>query len=462
MSNQLRTTIRAKERKIKRSKQIELRKHLNADAIFHGLHTGFEKIKDHRSKNAVIPLPDVLMSAFAMFSLKDQSLLAFDHRRKQGGHNLRTIFGIGSIPCDTSMRHILDGVKPIDLRPAFKEIFARLQRSKILEKYLFMEGCYLLSLDGTGYFSSSVLTSSACLEKINKKTQEVIGYYIYMLGASIVHPDRKEVISLCLEPIEKQDGEEKNDCERNAAKRWLKEFRREHPHLPVIIIEDGLSSNAPHILDLKKNNCHFILGAKEGDHKFLFNYLNEAAARGETTELTVRDSENQNILHCFSFLNDVAINQSNQDVHVNFLEYWEINTQTGKINHFSWVTDFTITEDNMFKIMRGGRARWKIENETFNTLKNQGYNFGHNYGLGEKNLSIVFAMLLLLAFLVDQTLQLCCSLFGAILQKAGTKIQLWDDIRSLFKCYKIASMESLFRYLYKGGFEKELPEYPDD
>jgi len=89
--------------------------------------------------------------------------------------------------------------------------------------------------------------------------------------------------------------------------------------------------------------------------------------------------------------------------------------------HFSWVTDFTVTEDNMFKIMRGGRARWKIENETFNTLKNRGYNLGHNYGLGKKNLSMVFVMVMMLAFLVDQTLQICCALFVAVLKKAGSK-----------------------------------------
>ncbi|MCI5165421.1 MAG: transposase, partial [Candidatus Electrothrix sp. GM3_4] len=147
----------------------------------------------------------------------------------------------------------------------------------------------------------------------------------------------------------------------------------------------GISSNAPHVIDLKNNNCHFILGAKEGDHKFLFNYINEAAARGETTELTANHDECPNITHCFSFLNDVPINQSNQDIRVNFLEYWELNTQTGKFKHFSWVTDFTVTEEDMFKIMRGGHARWKIENETFNVIKNQGYNFNHNYGLEKKN-----------------------------------------------------------------------------
>ena len=72
-----------------------------------------------------------------------------------------------------------------------------------------------------------------------------------------------------------------------------------------------------------------------------------------------------------------------------------------------------LTPDNVDVIMRGGRARWKIENETFNTLKNQGYHLEHNYGHGEQNLSVVFAMLMMLAFLVDQTQQLCCPVFQA-------------------------------------------------
>src|SRR5260370_11733147 len=81
--------------------------------------------------------------------------------------------------------------------------------------------------------------------------------------------------------------------------------------------------------------------------------------------------------------------------------------------------------------MRAGRARWKIENETFNTLKNQGYHFEHNYGHGEQNLSVVFAMLMMLAFLVDQTQQLCCALFQALWSNLGSKRLLWVRIRTL-------------------------------
>ena len=69
-------------------------------------------------------------------------------------------------------------------------------------------------------------------------------------------------------------------------------------------------------------------------------------------------------------------------------------------------------------MVRGGRARWKIENETFNTLKNQGYQFGHNFGHGKQNLSTIFVMLMMLAFLVDQTQELCCPLFQAVRQEA--------------------------------------------
>ena len=118
------------------------------------------------------------------------------------------------------------------------------------------------------------------------------------------------------------------------------------------------------------------------------------------------------------------------DVRVNFIEYWEIGAD--KVQHFSWVTDLRVSKRNVYHLMRGGRARWKIENETFNTLKNQGYNFEHNYGHGTQHLSVVFATLMMLAFLVDQTQQLCCAVFQAVWAKLGSKRMLWERMRALF------------------------------
>lgn len=429
------------------SATTNLRKNLNADALFNDIHDKFKKIPDSRSSNKKIRLDDALMSGFAMFSLKDTSLLAFEERRKSEDSNLKTIYKMENIPSDTQMREILDDVHPKNLRPVFKSIFQKLQRGKELEQYRFLKGHYLLSLDGTGSFSSEKLKSESCMVKKNKKTGKVT-YYQQMLGAAIVHPDHKVVIPLAPEMIIKQDGVNKNDCERNAAKRFLDNFRREHPHLKVIVIEDGLSSNAPHIEDLRRHNCHFILGVKPGDHTYLFNYVKEKCSKRETTEFEFVDKNDPKITHRFRLLNFVSINESNLDIKVNFLEYWEISDKGTK--HFSWVTDLYNSKDTAYAIMRGGRARWRIENETFNTLKNQGYNLEHNYGLGKKYLSVVFVMLMMLAFLVDQVQQLCCNLFNAVWGKIGSKRALWERIRNTFHLFKFESMEILYKFLLSG------------
>lgn len=424
---------------------MKIRERLSASGLFGVLRCGFEKIVDRRAVEIIkISLADTLMSGFAMFSLKDPSLLAFDARRKTED-NLKRVYGMAQVPCDTQMRTTLDEVEPAELKVLYRDIFREAQRGKVLEKFVFMEGCYLLSVDGTGYFSSKKVHCAECMQKVDKKTGEVT-YYHQMLGGAIVHPDHKEVIPLAPEPIIKQDGETKNDCERNAAKRFLEQLRHDHPHLPLIIVEDALSSNAPHIRELEKHQCHYILGVKEGDHAFLFEWVAAAHQAGQTTEIEISGA---GVKHQFRFINQVPLNQSNQDLLVNFVEYWETK-KDGKIQYFCWITDFTVTADNVFRIMRGGRARWKIENETFNTLKNQGYHFEHNFGHGEKNLSVVFALLMMLAFLVDQVQQSACRLFQAVLEKESSRRGLWEHVRALFHSLDFDSMESIYRALLYG------------
>ena len=389
------------------------------------------------------------MSAFAMFSLKAPSLLAFDKERAEG--NLHTIYGIERVPCDTRMREILDPVSPKWLRPVFKSVFRQLQRGKALEAMAFLDGHYLLALDGTGYFSSQTIHCASCLHKVHRNGS--VTYTHQMLGAAIIHPDMRAVIPLMPEPIGKHDGTGKNDCERNAAKRFIIKLRQDHPHLKFIVTEDSLSSNAPHIETLHNHALHYILGVKAGDHAFLFQQVAAAQHAGRVTSYERHDRAS-GLVHRFRFVNDVPLNASNVDVRVNLIEYWEISPD--KVQHFSWVTDLRVSRRTVFHLMRGGRARWKIENETFNTLKNQGYHFEHNYGHGAQHLSVVFAMLMMLAFLVDQTQQLCCALFRAVWAKLGSKRMLWERMRALFYDYALESMCQLFEALLY-GFKKSSP-----
>jgi Transposase DDE domain len=432
----------------------EARKDLSADALFKMLGGHFASLPDARTGEAEITLGDALMSAFAMFSLKDPSLLAFDHRRRDPNDNFRTIYGINRVPSDSQMRAVLDPIDPAGLRAPFREIFGHLQRGKALERFRYLDGYYLVSLDGTTYFSSSKIHCPSCLVKNHRNGN--VTYSHQLLGATLVHPDLKEVIPLAPEPIIQQDGQTKNDCERNATRRWLKRFRQEHPHLPVVVVEDALSANAPHLRDLREAGVHYIIGVKPGDHSFLFQHLQILDEAGRMQVLTLHDPAT-GILHHFRFCNGAPLNESNPDMLVNVLEYWEIHPD-GKIQHFSWITDFVLTSDNVWDIMRGGRARWKIENETFNTLKNQGYHLEHNYGHGEQNLSVVLALLMMLAFLVDQVQQACCPLFQAAWNKMKTKCHLWEEIRNAFHAFRFDSVTELLTALIR-GIERQRPVF---
>jgi hypothetical protein len=177
-----------------------------------------------------------------------------------------------------------------------------------------------------------------------------------------------------------------------------------------------------------------------------------------TTECEQVDPEDPTIIHRFRFIDEVPLNKSNLDLHVTFVEHWEIGPAGTK--HFTWVTDLAVTTDNVYQVMRGGRARWRIENETFNTLKNQGYHFGHNFGLGEQHLAGVFTTLMMLAFLVDQIQQLCCPLFRAVWAKLRSKRALWEALRAVFGNFLFDSMIELYWALWY-GIKRKPPELLD-
>jgi hypothetical protein len=401
---------------------------------------------DRRGRKSEISLSDCLMSALAMFGLKFPSLLQFDQQKDEEiiKHNLRNLYQVECAPSDSYMRDRLDQIDPKELRDSFSEVFSALQRGKVLESYVYLDGCYLLLVDGTGSYSSHCIGCESCCQKHSK--DGTVTYYHQMLAGVIAHPDHKEVFPLCPEPISKRDGTEKNDCERNSAFRFFDDFRREHPHLKVITVSDALSSNGPYILKLQSLGMRYILGVKPGGNKSLFEYLNgidleKAVFEKDGAKYTVR------------WINGIPLNDTHPDILVNFFECTIIE-KNGDIKKFSWITDLVITKQNVFSLIRAGRARWKVENETFNTLKNQGYQYERNFGHGKQHLCHVFALLMFLAFLIDQVQQSACGLFQAALAKTKSKTSLWFTMKALFTGYYILNWQDLYEsiaYGFKGG-----------
>jgi len=217
------------------------RKRLAFDYLLrHVLRPRAKQFPDARQRDGDYTVADAVLSALAMFSLKDPSLLAFQNRRND--QNMKTVYRIENVPSDTQMREILDPLQPDLFRPLFQDVFRELQRGKALEPFVFYQGSYLLSLDGTEYFSSEKVHCPCCLQRKHKNGQ--VTYYHQLLGATMVHPAHRVVIPFAPEAIVQQDGHTKNDCERNASKRLLEKLRREHPQLNLTIVEDGLASNA--------------------------------------------------------------------------------------------------------------------------------------------------------------------------------------------------------------------------
>lgn len=425
---------------------------LSAPSLLKKAREVFEKIKDHRNGRQKISLPDALMSGVAVFSLKCPSLLKFDEMKDEKviRHNLRTLYGISKAPCDTQMRSILDFVNPEELESASIAIHQAADAIGIFKKYEYFKGRVLISIDGTGQFSSSSISCPHCCVKEHRSGKK--DFFHQLLGAAVVHPRFSHVIPLAPEPITKEDGGTKNDCERVAAKRLLLKISERYQHLRPIIVEDGLSSNGPHVKLLKSLNFSFILGARPGDHQALFAEVDKCMLDGKTKEFETVDKAG--VLHGYRFVNQISLNASHPDLLVNFLEYWQDDGK--KVVNFTWITDITITNENADIIMHGGRARWKIENETFNTLKNQGYHLEHNFGHGEKYLSSIFGTLAFLAFLIDQLQSWGCALFQQARQAKRTLKSLWSQMQALFATHLISSWDVLWKAIACGHLATSL------
>ena len=425
-------------------KYLQLQQKLTFDELMTILSTEFEPIPDHRVGNATrYVLADVLKSAFAMFSLKCPSLLDFKKQTLPEQSNLRSIYQVqGAIPCDNQMRGMLDPLDPEPLRALFRTVFLRLRQAGLLREYHYWRDYVIVSVDGVEHFSSPKVHCEHCTTRTHRNG--VVSYHHAGLAAVLVQPAQAEVFPLDFEPILKPDGAKKNDCERTAAKRLCASLHERYHELNLLLVEDALYANAPHLRQILGYGWKFVLNVKPDSHQCLFQQFTGRQARGQVKERRERDA--QGVQHHYRWTRHLCLNEGATDVHVNFLWYQQTDKH-GKVTTWTWITNLPLTAATVEQVMRAGRSRWKIENETFNTLKNQGYHFEHNYGHGTQHLATVLALLMLLAFLVDQIQQRCSQVFRQVWRGLGTKAKVWELRRSLFRVLPFPSMDRLDRHL---------------
>ena len=293
-----------------------------------------------------------------------------------------------------------------------------------------------------------------CLVKNHK--EESPSYSHQVLQGGIAHPDCSEVIPFMPEQIVNSDGASKQDCEMNAAKRFVKRIREDFPRLDLLIGGDALFSKKPIIEDILTNRLHYLFVAKPVDHTYMMDWL-DAYKKLDCIEFP----DEKGRRHVYEWMNNVPLNGQKDTVQVNFLRchiFGEDKSGNEKIVYKnSWVTDISITDDTIIPLVRAGRCRWKSENEIFNVMKNHGYYMEHNYGHGKKNLAFNFYLLTLLAFTFHQIFELTDQLYKSNRKKFGSKKNLWEALRNYIRIIIFDNWESLLQFALQPTSFKLVP-----
>jgi len=425
----------------------KIKKHLNFNSLRQSLSNHLLNIDDPRRQGSCdFTLHDAVMSGFACMYFQDPSLAQFQRHMEEGQHqnNLRTLFGVEQIPKDSQLRDIVDRVESENLRPIFTDLFTRLQRSKYLEAFQILPDHYICAIDGVYHHSSEKIHCEQCLSKTHRNGS--VTYSHGVLQGAFMHPDKKQVIPVMPEPIANNtNGYQKQDCEINASKRFIKKLKADHPRLGIIITGDGLFSKGPMIQQVLAEKMHFLFVAKPDDHKYMMEWL---AAFDSLPQVVSSDIRGRS--HRYSYMNKVPLNAQDDAPLVNYIHY-ELTNKKGKVSYRnSWVTDIDLNDANVERLAKGGRCRWKIENECFNTLKNQGYCLNHNFGHGKKHLSHNMYLLTLLAFFFHQIFELSDPAYRLCRQKYVSKRHLWETLRVLVQYFIFESWNDVMLKLMEG------------
>ena len=388
-------------------------------------------------------LRDCYLSAFALCYVQDPSLLQFQRRfqHQLQTNNLAATFGVSEIPSDSQFRDLIDRHDCSPILPCFADWIARLQRAKWLQHYQIFDARYLITLDGSRYFGSQSVHCDHCLSTTSRGIKS---YHHDILQAAIVHPDKPQVLPLAPEFVRNSDADggnyRKQDCELKAGYRMLGRLRADYPRMAAIIVADSLYSKQPFVEQLRAARFSFLLVAKPGDHLSLYRDV-DLLRRAQLLDhhcTTDHPGERRE----YQWSTDLPLNGKPDAPRVNFIRFRIV--KAGKITYENaWVTDLLPTSANIVQLVRAARARWKIENEGFNALKNHGYHLEHNFGHGQQHLAEAFFVLNLLAFFMHQIFDLIDGLYQRVRTLFSSRRAFWDEVRSVFRLFLFTSWDQV-------------------
>jgi len=365
------------------------------------------------------------MAAFSVFFMQSRSFLG--HQRAlaegHGRSNCQTLLGMAAIPSDNHIRQMLDGNAPGAFDGLFIKGLEAVAATDGLSAFQRLNGRLLIALDGTEHFCSRKIGCPQCSTR--RRSDGGTEYLHSFLGASVVAPGHAQVLPLPAEFIMPQEGAEKQDCER-AAKRWLARHGAGVARFRPVYLGDDLHACQPIVQAIQESGGSFILTCKPGSHQTITEYLTGVDLQEHRQ--TVRQRGKQ-ITHVYRWLTEVPMRGTADTVSVNWFSLEVFSSSGKRTYHNSFVTDLPVTADSVAELAACGRARWKIENETFNVLTTKGYNLEHSFGHGKQTLANLLVSLNLLAFAFHTVANLCVLAWRTAAR--GAKYRFFEHLRTI-------------------------------
>jgi hypothetical protein len=426
-----------------------MRHELTLDAFIQRLKS--KKLTDKRTgQNVQYQVNDAAQAAFAIFFMQSASFLAGQRhlRQAKGRSNAETVFKMERIPTDTHIRNLLDPVRPSEINDEFRFLLAQLADSGHLNQWYVLGKRLLCSLDGVYYFSSRNISCAQCQRQEHSESEVV--YLHSAITPVIVAPEWAHVLPYVPEFVVPQDGAEKQDCEVNAAKRWVQQEQTTLRHYRAILLGDDLYSKQPLCATVLDSGCDFIFVCHRDAHPTLYDVVDAVAGLERLATVSQRHWNGRyGEIWTYRFLNKVPLRSGDDALEVNWCDLLITHEETGEVLYRNeWVTSLTLDEANTPEIVACGRARWKSENENNNVLKNHGYHISHNFGHGQEHLSTTLLTLNLLAFLLHTIAQVADEVYQQVRQALGKRRTFFNDVEALLRYLIFPDWHSVLRFMF--------------
>ena len=404
--------------------------------------------------NSQFSMADIASSAFAVFFTQCPSFLSFQQNmeKSSGRNNARSLFRIERIPCDNHIRQMLDPIEPSHLLDFFDDLHQGFADAGLLEAMQAVKHTRLIALDATWYFSSPsknvCCPNCSCIEHADGHTT----HFHSAITPVIVSPGHSQVVPLRPEFITPQDGQEKQDCEINAAKRWLGAHAARYSSGNDTLLGDDLYAHQPFCRQVLLHGFHFLFTCKPSSHATLYQWVEglEPGRQLHTLKQRVKGRGNRWEHEHYRWANHVPLTDSDEALKVNWCELTVTDGEGAVLYRNAFITDWEITAENVSGLIAAGRARWKIENENNNVLKTKGYHLEHNFGHGKEHLSSLLLTMNLLAFALHTFLEVTDESYRLVRAAVGARRKFFTHLEAVTAYWYFENWEGLMDFMMRG------------